>query len=288
MAEFFNAHPSLSVLCKVLLILAATGVVSVFLKYLLNQMEHKLSQRGYPGSGKVSWKLLRKVIFALVIALGGITAIHQIPTLAGTLTTVLAGSGILAVIVGFAAQESFGNLISGIFLSLFKPFDVGDRVTLSDRGITGFVEDITLRHTVIRTVSDTRELIPNSVMGSAIVENVDYVDGALTQIPIDVDVAYNSDLEQAVAVMREALQAHPLCAGEKPPRVLVTGFGGSGISLRGFLPIVDSADYTQAASDARILVKKALDRSGITIPFLTVTIANQNGEESIHITSRRD
>ena len=287
MTEFFNAHPHLRTIISVFLILLGTAVLCYLLKLVLDRLEKKLKKREGYGAGKVSWKMLRKAIFALVIVLGIITAINQIPTLAGTLTTVLAGSGVLAVIVGFAAQESFGNLISGVFLTLFKPFDVGDRVTLSDRGITGFVEDITLRHTVIRTVADTRELIPNAVMGSAIVENVDYVDGSLTLIPIEVDVAYDTDLDKAVLVMRETLLSHPLCVGEKPPKVLVTGFGSSGISLRGFLPIQNSFDYNQAASDARILLKKAFDKNGITIPYFTVTIANQHGSESIHITSGR-
>ena len=288
MAEFFTAHPVLRTVAAVAVILLGTGVVIFLLRKGLDRLELKLKRQGTQSSGKVSWKMLRKAIVALVVILGAITAINQIPTLAGTLTTILAGSGILAVVIGFAAQESFGNLISGVFLTLFKPFDVGDRVTLPDRGISGIIEDLTLRHTVIRTVADTRELIPNAVMGSAIVENGNYVDGTLTLIPIEVDVAYDTDLDLAVRVMREALLSHPLCAGEKPPKVLVTGFGGSGISMRGFLPIRDPALFHQAGSDARILVKKAFDANGITIPYLTVTIANQNRDDSIRIVTNRE
>ncbi len=288
MTEFFAAHPVLRTVAAVATILLGTGVVVFLLRKGLDRLELKLKKQGTRSSGKVSWKMLRKALVALVVVLGAITAINQIPSLAGTLTTVLAGSGILAVVIGFAAQESFGNLISGVFLTLFKPFDVGDRVTLPDRGISGIIEDLTLRHTVIRTVADTRELIPNAVMGSAIVENGNYVDGTLTLIPIEVYVAYDTDLVLAVRVMLEALLSHPLCAGEKPPKVLVTGFGGSGISMRGFLPIRDPALFHQAGSDARILVKKAFDANGISIPYLTVTIANQNRDDSIRIVTNRE
>ena len=288
MTEFFSAHPVLRTAASVVIIMAVTAAVIYALRIVLDRVEARLKQQGRRSTGKVSWKMLRKAAVALVLILGIITAINRIPTLARTLTAVLAGSGVLAVVIGFAAQESFGNLISGVFLTLFKPFDVGDRVTLPDRGITGMVEDITLRHTVLRTVADTRELIPNSVMGSAIVENVNYIDGSLTLIPIEVDVAYDTDLELAVRVMREALASHPLCAGEKPPKVLVTGFGGSGVSLRGFLPIRDPALFHQAGSDARILVKKAFDANGITIPYLTVTIANRSDGEGIRIVTNRE
>ncbi len=283
MKELFEAHPTLKILVIVLGILIATAFVGKVLSILLNKLIGKLAARSKKTGSRVSHKMLVKFLVAVVYILGIITAVNQIPRLAGTLTTILAGSGVLAVIIGFAAQESFGNLISGVFLTLFKPFDAGDRITLPEKNITGYVEDITLRHTVIRTLSYTRALIPNAIMGSAIVENVDYVDGSLAQVPITVDVAYDTDLDLAVSVMGNALSSHPLCAGEKPPRVLVTGFGSSGVSLLGFLPIRDAAQFVPAASDARILVKKAFDQFGITIPYQTITIANQADGEEIRI-----
>ena len=276
MRELFESHPTLKTLLIVVGILVITGAAAKALSFLLNKLLQKLAAKNARASSKVSHKMLVKFVVAIVYVLGIVTAVNQIPRLAGTLTTILAGSGVLAVIIGFAAQESFGNLISGIFLTLFKPFKAGDRITLPEKDITGYVEDITLRHTVIRTLSYTRALIPNAIMGSAIVENVDYVDGSLAQVPIKVDVAFDTDIEKAVAVMGEALSSHPLFAGSKPPRVLVTGFGASGVSLLGFLPIMDANQFVPAASDARILVKKAFDQNGIVIPYQTNTISNRS------------
>ena len=283
MRELFQAHPTLKILMIVLAILVVTVLLARLLKILLTKLIRKLSARDKKYSGRVSHKMLMKFLVAVVYILGIITAVNQIPRLAGTLTTILAGSGVLAVIIGFAAQESFGNLISGVFLTLFKPFDVGDRVTLPEKNITGYVEDITLRHTVIRTLTQTRALIPNAIMGSAIVENTDYVDGSLTQVPISVEVSFDTDLETAVRVMGKALATHPLCAGSAPPQVLVTGFGASGISLLGFLPIQDAGQFSQAASNARILVKKAFDENGIVIPYQTITVSNHAEGEDIRI-----
>ena len=274
MRELFDAHPTLKILIIVLAILVATVVLARLLRFLLTKLIRKLGVRDTHYNGRVSHKMLVKFVVAVVYVLGIITAVNQIPRLAGTLTTILAGSGVLAVIIGFAAQESFGNLISGVFLTLFKPFDVGDRVTLPEKDITGYVEDITLRHTVIRTLTGTRALIPNAIMGSAIVENTDYVNGSLAQVPIHVDVAFDTDLETAVRVMGKALATHPLCAGSDPPQVLVTAFGSSGVSLLGLLPIKDAKQFTLAASQARILVKKAFDANGIVIPYQTITISN--------------
>ncbi len=288
MRELFETQPVLKTLVIVLAILIATALLARLIRFLLTKLIHRLTAKDKEYNGRVSHKMLVKFVVSVVYVLGIITAVNQVPRLAGTLTTILAGSGVLAVIIGFAAQESFGNLISGVFLTLFKPFDVGDRVTLPEKNITGYVEDITLRHTVIRTLTQTRALIPNAIMGSAIVENTDYVNGSLTQVPITVDVAFETDLEKAVRVMGKALATHPLCTGAAPPQVLVTGFGASGISLLGFLPIQDAKQYTAAASAARILVKKAFDENGIVIPYQTVTISNHGEGESIRIQTTRE
>ena len=137
MRELFEAHPTLKILIIVLGILLATMLLAKLLKALLTKLIKKLTAKNQRAGGRVSHKMLVKFIVAVVYILGTITAVNQIPRLAGTLTTILAGSGLLAVIIGFAAQESFGNLFSGVFLTLFKPFDVGDRVILTEKNITG-------------------------------------------------------------------------------------------------------------------------------------------------------
>ena len=280
--SFFSEHATLYTIVKVIFILLVTVLVASIAKSVLKKLEKKLQKSGRENSS-ISGKLLKKALLAVLYILGILAAIRQIPALSGAVTTVLAGSGVLAVVIGFAAQESFGNLVSGVFITLFKPFNVGDRITLVSEGVTGFVEDITLRHTIIRTVLDTRMLIPNSTVGSAIVENTNYVDGVAVKNPIDVDVAYDTDLELAVTVMGSAVAAHPLYVGEKPAPVLVTEFGASGISLRCVMATENAADIFSASSEARILVKKAFDAAGIGIPFQTITIANQAPGETIPV-----
>ena len=72
------------------------------------------------------------------------------------------------------------------------------------------------------------------------------------------------------------------------PQVLVTGFGASGISLLGFLPIRDAREFASAASNARILVKKAFDENGIVIPYQTITISNHDAGEDIRVYTSKD
>ncbi|MBK6829965.1 MAG: mechanosensitive ion channel [Flavobacteriales bacterium] len=91
-----------------------------------------------------------------MLAAGAI--IYSIPSFKHIAVTVFAGAGILVAIVGLAAQDAFSNIISGVFIVAFKP-SAGDQVSVA--GHSGVVEDITLRHTVIRTLENRRAIIPN-------------------------------------------------------------------------------------------------------------------------------
>ena len=124
-----------------------------------------------------------------VYFIGILAALEAIPGLSKVMSTILAGSGIIAIVVGLAAQESLGNIISGWFIGLFRPFEVGDRVRLVGYDITGKIEDITLRHTVIKTFTNSRVIVPNSKISSTIIENSHYIDERSSSF-IDVYVSY--------------------------------------------------------------------------------------------------
>jgi small-conductance mechanosensitive channel len=271
--ELAENLPWLFIALKIVVILAATWLLAALLRLIMRKVKSRGRLLG-KSTNQIGLKLLRNVLLTAVYALGIVTAVKQIPALSTAVTAVLAGSGILAVAVGFAAQESFGNLVSGVFLSIFKPFDVGDRVHLVTQDITGYIEDITLRHTVIRTILGTRLIIPNSVMGSAIVENTNFINGEPTRNFVDVDVSYGSDVDLAKKLMEEVVTSHPLYTGPKPLTVYVRALSASGVSLRATVATRTLDENFLACSDIRLQIKKAFDAHGIVIPFTTLTISN--------------
>ena len=273
MKELAENLPWLFIALKIVVILAATWLLAALLRLIMRKVKSRGRLLG-KNTNQIGLKLLRNVLLTAVYALGIVTAVKQIPALSTAVTAVLAGSGILAVAVGFAAQESFGNLVSGVFLSIFKPFDVGDRVHLVTQDITGYIEDITLRHTVIRTILGTRLIIPNSVMGSAIVENTNFINGEPTRNFVDVDVSYGSDVDLAKKLMEEVVTSHPLYTGPKPLTVYVRALSASGVSLRATVATRTLDENFLACSDIRLQIKKAFDAHGIVIPFTTLTISN--------------
>lgn len=121
--------------------------------------------------------------------------------------TILAGSSVLVVVLGFAAQQAMGNIIAGLFLSLFHPFDIGDIIVIKDNNISGRVEDLNLRHTIIRTFENTKIVIPNGVMNNAIIENKHLGDSKICNMLV-IGVAVDSDIDLVKKTITKVVSSH--------------------------------------------------------------------------------
>ncbi|MFV0413148.1 MAG: mechanosensitive ion channel family protein [Oscillospiraceae bacterium] len=213
---------------------------------------------------KIHQRLLRNGVIYIIYIAGIVGVISQLPGLDKALGAVLAGSGILAVVLGLAAQKSLGNAIDGLFISIFHPFEIGDRVNLVSKSITGYVEDMSLRQTVLRTYTNNRVIVPNSVMSQEILENSNFLDGRIASF-IDVTITYDSNLDKAMELMARIIEEHPyytsLSAEENkiekkgPPKVYLHGFTQSGIGLRASMWCDDIDKNFEASSDVRYRFK---------------------------------
>ncbi len=132
---------------------------------------------------------------AALFALNGNSAFSR------TWETIIASSGIAAVVLGLAAQSSLANVFAGISLSAThsRPFDIGDRVKIGEYD-PGFIEDITLRHTVLKTYQNEIIYIPNSVVGFATITN--YTQEHSFSYPVRITVAYGTDIKKAMDVIK--------------------------------------------------------------------------------------
>jgi len=142
---------------------------------------------------------------------------HVVPALSGLGRAWLTSVGVISVIVGLAAQNTFGNLIAGISLLLYRPFKIGDRLQLTaPTGLeTGTVESLSLGYTLLRTDDNRRVVIPNSVMASQTTVNLTGVDRrAVCFVPIG--ISYDSDIDKARAILLEL-------AGKNPKAERVSG-----------------------------------------------------------------
>lgn len=222
-----------------------------------------------------NYKFLKHTISALIYIVGFSIAIYMIPSLRTIAGSMLAGAGILAVAIGFASQQAFSNIISGVFIILFKPFRVNDRIQVQNTTI-GVVEDITLRHTVIRNFENRRVVIPNSVISQESLINANLVDDKICRI-IDFGVAYKTNLKDAKRIIAEEAMAHPNFIdnrtdeqkqkNEPPVTVRVTAWLDSAIQIRLWVWAKDSPSAFIMGCDLHESIKERFDQEGVEIPF---------------------
>ncbi|MDR2656103.1 MAG: mechanosensitive ion channel family protein [Oscillospiraceae bacterium] len=212
---------------------------------------------------KIHHKFFYSLTVIIIYFIGFILFFSQIPSFDSGIATLLTGSGIAALILGLAAQEALGNALNGMTITFSKPFEVGDRISLVGRGITGYIENITLRHTVIRTFNNSRIIVPNSVINKELIENADMVDNKASGF-IDATITYDSDLDKASGIISKAITEHPYYLGEDtPPKVYVRGLSPYGVELRASIWTKDVNTNFDACSDVRRRIKSEFDQAGI-------------------------
>ncbi len=221
----------------------------------------------------------------VIFLLATIVIFYTIPSLRALGLTLFASAGILAAIIGFASQAAFSNIISGIFIVIFKPFRVDDIIMIGTN-MQGVVEDITLRHTVIRSFENRRIVIPNSIISNEVIVNSTITEERVC-IFLEMGVSYDSDIDKAMAIMADEALKHESCidgrgaeeleAGEPKVRTKVIGFGDSSVNLRAWIWANNSPDGFQMKCDLFRSIKLRFDAEGIEIPYPYRTIVYKNG-----------
>ena len=257
--------------------LLATFVVHKIVVRLLNRRLQKSHRK--LKIDDTQYTVLKHLISAIIFVGGIATALSFIPSLRTVAVSLFAGAGVMAIIIGFAAQQAFSNIINGIFIAIYKPFRVGDTIKFGDK--LGVVEDITLRHTVVRSFESKRFIAPNSVIGNEVIENY-HLSDPKTCKHVQIGISYDSDIDKAMAIMAEEVNNHPLSIDirsdsekkEGTPRTLVKllSFGDSSVNLRAWAWAKDPSDVFMLGCDVNKTIKERFDAEGIEIPFPYRTI----------------
>ena len=191
-----------SILINIATVVAVAGLARAVAARLF---QHHLG-KALTSERRTAVAFLRSAVTALIV-FGAVVAIgYAIPPLRSVAVGMFAGAGILAAIVGFASQAAFSNIVSGVFIVLFKPFRVGDIVKID--GEIGTIEDITLRHTVIRALENKRLIYPNSVIDSAPIINWTIQDEK-AQKYMYLSVGFEADIDEAIRIIQEEAEKHP-------------------------------------------------------------------------------
>ena len=176
----------------------------------------------------------------------------------------LATTAVGAVILGFALQDTLGNLFAGLAIQIEKPFRVGHWVTIG--GQIGLVSEITWRATKIRTKAGNFVIVPNSVLARESITN--YSEPTLeTRVEVEVGASYDTPPNEVKATLSVALRDEPLIVHDRAPEVLVVDFGSSAIIYRVRAWTRDFEADERIRDRVRTLIYYAFRRDGISIPY---------------------
>ena len=234
------------------------------------------SARFTPEIGLIFARGVRWFLFGVVIA----TMLSQFKV---DLGAALGAAGIVGIAVGFAAQTSLSNVISGFFLLGEKPFRVGDLIEVD--GVRGTVDRIGMISAYIRTPDNQTVRVPNETLVKSKVANI--TGNPIRRYDMEVGVSYDEDIEHVMDVLRQVADQNKHCLDEPAPLVLFLGFGDSSINFL-FGVWMAREDYLLVRNSIAVDVQKAFARENIEIPFPHRVIAGGKAGAPVEVRISND
>ncbi|MFZ0925154.1 MAG: mechanosensitive ion channel domain-containing protein [Halobacteriota archaeon] len=252
--DLYDLNTPAGILLRVLLFAAITIIAARVIETFLDRYLRQAAIRLRVSATK--YIALRRLVIAAVYVTGLIIIIESTPQLQSLSIAIFASVSIVGIVIGIAAQSTISNIIAGVAIVISKPFGVGDFVTV--RGESGFVEDITFRHTVIRLL-DAHMIIPNSSITSDVVFN--HSDSTIAA-RIDIRISYDSDLRLAKQIIRhEAEKAAAI--NQQTIEVIVSKTDEQGVTFSLFFRLEESP--FNCVSDLREAIVLRLLSEHVTI-----------------------
>jgi len=183
----------------------------------------------------------------------------------------IAGLGVTGFILGFAFQESLGNLAAGMMIAINQPFQVGDYVTVG--AISGTVRELNMMAATLFTADNVKVVVPNKVIWGSPITNFTATDKR--RLEIAVGIAYGADIAKAKRIALDVLRADPRVLADPAPIAEVIAMGNSSVNLV-LRPWATPATYWDAFFALNHAVKDAFDRNGIEIPFPQMDVHVKN------------
>lgn len=235
---------------------------TIFIAKLIRKFTDKVLERF--SHSKALNNLISNMVYMVTI-LVGLFFVLGILNLDKTVTSLLAGVGIIGLALGFAFQDIASNFIAGVFIATRKPFSVGDVIETNEH--FGVIERINLRTVDIRRITGELVKLPNKMVFEKPLINFSYF--GVRRIDLDGRVAYSEDLDRVKQVILGCMTGITGLVEKKEVEVMFKEFGESAIrfEVRFWIQYHRQFDYNQARSEAIMKIKKAFDQHKITIPF---------------------
>ncbi|QDU78710.1 Small-conductance mechanosensitive channel [Polystyrenella longa] len=258
-----------------LLPLLIVGVMVIILAYVIAKLTARLSRR--LTARRIDSQLIQQVVGSIVgvlIMLIGIYIALKVSGLSRLAVTVLGGTGLIGLAIGFAFRDIAENYLASVLISLNRPFNVGDLIELE--GHEGFVRRVTTRGTLLLTVEGNHVQIPNSTVYKSIVIN--YSSSPRIRKEFVIGIGYDDSVTKAQQAILRVLTGHETVLEDPAPLVLVESLGASTVNLNvSFWLDGERFDAPSVCSALMRQTKTALTEAKISMPDEAREVVFPNG-----------
>jgi small-conductance mechanosensitive channel len=239
-------------LIRFIAILSFTIIFSrVLIIYLRRSLKDRVSK-------DVGEPILKLIYYGSLI----IVFISILPLIGLDPSGLLLAGGVAGIVIGFASQNIVGNLVSGCFLMFERPIKIGDQVEIN--GISGYVTDIRIISTLIRTYDGLLVRIPNQQVFTTNITNI--VGHPVRRFEYTIRIRYSDDAGAAIWLIKDLIDKEPFALLSPPPSVFVSELADSWveIAVRIWAPV---SDWFGLKTRLLWNIKKTLEENGIEIPY---------------------
>ncbi|SLN38604.1 Small-conductance mechanosensitive channel [Falsiruegeria litorea R37] len=239
-----------------------TVLLSIWALMFAARLARRMTDRGLtrvPSLSKLLKSFISTAVFWAVMVLGVLVVLGLFGV---NVTPLFAVFGGLSFILGFALQETLGNLASGLMIMVLKPFDTGDYIQVGSS--SGFVDEMSVVSTKIRTFDNQIIVVPNSKIWGDIITNVSASE--TRRVDLVFGIGYSDDAALAIEVLTKLVAQHDLCLKDPAAEIFVGELGESSVNIF-CRPWTKNDDYWTVFWDLTGQAKIEFDAVGISIPF---------------------
>ncbi len=179
-------------------------------------------------------------------------------------TSLIAVLGSAGVTIALALQGSLSNVTGGVLLLILKPFKIGDYIKEDSKGNEGFVTEIGLFYTKLRTIDEKTVILPNGTLANTSLTNVN--ESPRRRLILNFGISYQSDIKRAKEIIKHLVEEDKRFIKGEKVQIYVESLDDSQVTL-GMRAVVKNEDYFEVKWSFTEAVKEAFDRGGVSIPF---------------------
>ena len=256
-------------------------ILILIVMWVVVRVNRKLFREFQKKQGGLHLRFFERISTAVILVIGVILIFSIFGGVGSIWKSLLGGTAIISAVLAVAAQDAIRDILAGFMISLYKPFEIDNRIMLED-GTAGIVKDITMRHVVLLIMDTQYLVIPNSKLNQMYIRNFSYHAGHRSAL-FQFRIAYGSDVERAMEVIKEAVMESEYSIpgrvkdGEQQySPVYFMAYEESSLRMETTVYYEVTSPSEVVISDINRRVNHALKENGIEIPYAYINVIRKD------------